>query len=64
MYSTGQEAGIKNKDCLSDTYKNNLEKLRIANLARFGLDKAKDQEELNKRKPTLVTTRKDELKYF
>lgn len=64
MYSTGQEAGIYNKKCLSDTYKNNLEKLRLANLARFGLDKAKDQEELNKRKPTLLTSRAGELKYI
>lgn len=63
MYSTGvTDAG--EKGCSSDTYTNNLEKLRIANLARFNIDKAKDQEELNKRKPTLLTSKAGELKYI
>ena len=55
MYSTGV-TDVGNTVC-SKTYTNNLETLRLANLTRFNMDKAKDQQDLNKRKPTLLMIR-------
>lgn len=62
MYSSGVEN--RDKTLCSETYTNKLEEIRLANLSRFNMDKKKDRENLNKRKPTLVTSRPGELQYI